>query len=602
MATQNELAIFSYNTYSPSDKNFISVSGWDRLSTLNRPDHGSGFDGTVFVSQSQSHGGSSEIVIAFRGTDADSVPTAAADWLRGNIPAAGGYSSAQVRRAIEMVADVMAAYPGARITLTGHSLGGGLASLMAVFFDLEAVVFDPAPFAYSAIDVRYIPAVPPVTTFPILIPSDLVESYFGDYETYQFERGGLPDINSAFQQYRTTLATGSTEQISELFLQRESRVTGTYVEGEILAPIRQLLPTIIDPAGLTPIPIGNTTLNDAPLGSAESVADGTSLHSALLMAALRISPDLATASQGHPALLELLLDGGLYATKNDAPATGFLNRLVTEQMRAGVQPGQGMLDRFAQDVVRLGTDGTTNHSLVRDALLATVIEYYRFANPADTTPFVQLTDDAISFDMSRLPQGSGTQDGSSLRAGRNRLLAGLEALAASPATARIRAAADAASIWTIQTGTGGLTTLGGITNEVQIGSENSVNDLSGGSGNDMLMNGNAGGNINGGDDADVLIGGNGIDWLRGGDGTDYLSGGDNTDHLFGGAGRDELRGGEGNDSYYFSLNDGSDVILDSDGSGKILIDISGTEQIQLTAGAHCALQVAINRRPIHCVG
>jgi putative lipase involved disintegration of autophagic bodies len=42
-----------------------------------------------------------------------------------------------------MVADVMAAYPGARITLTGHSLGGGLASLMAVFFDLEAVVFDP---------------------------------------------------------------------------------------------------------------------------------------------------------------------------------------------------------------------------------------------------------------------------------------------------------------------------------------------------------------------------------------------------------------------------------------------------------------------------
>jgi Ca2+-binding RTX toxin-like protein len=174
--------------------------------------------------------------------------------------------------------------------------------------------------------------------------------------------------------------------------------------------------------------------------------------------------------------------------------------------------------------------------------------------------------------MSRLPQGSGTQDGSSLRAGRNRLLAGLEALAASPATARIRAAADAASIWTIQTGTGGLTTLGGITNEVQIGSESQANTLQGAAGNDLLVNGNAGGVLRGGADNDTLIGGSGADTLYGGDGIDYLSGGNDGDFLHGDAGNDELNGGIGDDRYYFSTDGGSDTVFDSDGVGAIVVN------------------------------
>lgn len=32
------------------------------------------------------------------------------------------------------------------MSFTGHSLGGGLAALMAMFFDKQAVTFDPAPF------------------------------------------------------------------------------------------------------------------------------------------------------------------------------------------------------------------------------------------------------------------------------------------------------------------------------------------------------------------------------------------------------------------------------------------------------------------------
>ena len=37
-----------------------------------------------------------------------------------------------------------------QLDVTGHSLGGGLASLMAVFFDRPATVFDEAPFEMSA--------------------------------------------------------------------------------------------------------------------------------------------------------------------------------------------------------------------------------------------------------------------------------------------------------------------------------------------------------------------------------------------------------------------------------------------------------------------
>lgn len=45
---------------------------------------------------------------------------------------------------------VKAINPDAQITFAGHSLGGGLAALLGVFFDETAVTFDQAPFRNSA--------------------------------------------------------------------------------------------------------------------------------------------------------------------------------------------------------------------------------------------------------------------------------------------------------------------------------------------------------------------------------------------------------------------------------------------------------------------
>jgi hypothetical protein len=92
-------------------------------------------------------------------------------------------------------------YPNANISFTGHSLGGGLASLMAVFFDKPATVFDQAPFALAAI-------------------SPVVLAYVGE----QMLVSGYQD--AAFSSY--LLSAGI------LSIPRASNVTQFYVDGEIL--------------------------------------------------------------------------------------------------------------------------------------------------------------------------------------------------------------------------------------------------------------------------------------------------------------------------------------------------------------------------------
>jgi len=80
----------------------------------------SGFEATYFTK-------GSEIVISYAGTGGEG------DWIHGNIPLALGRLPDQLRQAADYYLQVKAGAPaGSTITLTGHSLGGGLASLIAV--------------------------------------------------------------------------------------------------------------------------------------------------------------------------------------------------------------------------------------------------------------------------------------------------------------------------------------------------------------------------------------------------------------------------------------------------------------------------------------
>ncbi|MGV8835104.1 flagellinolysin [Cellvibrio sp.] len=76
----------------------------------------------------------------------------------------------------------------------------------------------------------------------------------------------------------------------------------------------------------------------------------------------------------------------------------------------------------------------------------------------------------------------------------------------------------------------------------------------------------------GGNGNDRIYGLGGDDKLNGLKGHDVLDGGAGVDELTGGEGADVLKGGQGKDVYVFDGNFGRDIVIDSDGSGTIVID------------------------------
>ena len=103
--------------------------------------------------------------------------------------------------------------------------------------------------------------------------------------------------------------------------------------------------------------------------------------------------------------------------------------------------------------------------------------------------------------------------------------------------------------------------------------DNSINILSGGTGNDLIYGGSAGDTINGDADNDRLFGLGGNDTINGGAGVDALYGGDGNDILNGGTGADILYGNGGTDTFDFDTLDALDTIKDFNGGAEIL-DIS----------------------------
>jgi Protein of unknown function (DUF2974) len=87
---------------------------------------------------------SGNIVISYRGTDAPFAGDIAA-WTGG-----AGFQTTQAEMAAQFYYRISQDFPDATITLTGHSLGGGLAGLIAKLTGSTAYVFDNMPFELSA--------------------------------------------------------------------------------------------------------------------------------------------------------------------------------------------------------------------------------------------------------------------------------------------------------------------------------------------------------------------------------------------------------------------------------------------------------------------
>ena len=152
MITNIEYAVFANAAYRDTRNELqnapVIPTGWTPLSrtTLGFSEGPSPSD---FSAEAFQKG--TDIVISYQGTNSDPfTKDGISDWSS-NIEMFLGWASNQMKEAALFYQRVKAQNPGAtNITFTGHSLGGGLAGLMSIFFDRPAVVFDSAPFQGSA--------------------------------------------------------------------------------------------------------------------------------------------------------------------------------------------------------------------------------------------------------------------------------------------------------------------------------------------------------------------------------------------------------------------------------------------------------------------
>ncbi len=289
-------------------------AGWTELPKKHPETHGFGY--SLFGSSA------GDIVIAYRGTDAvmgwDGIADAAL-FL--------GFATSQAKQAAEVYADVLEDYgEAANVTFTGHSLGGGLASMMAVWFDRPAIVFDSAPFEVAA------------------TRQDVI----------QWVRDGLTG--------RTPAALASFNPATNL-LDRESKVTSHYASGEFLKALTLRSAT----TGLYALP-------EVPLDFGQQRVNMFTMHSQALLTAGLLTPAFAAAAARVQAALPLIMSPRYYSPDTTGlESRNFLLDLIRSEQAA---PGNGKLTHFAADLDKLGTNRAGLNAAAQDAIIAQAIEWY----------------------------------------------------------------------------------------------------------------------------------------------------------------------------------------------------------------------------------
>ncbi len=490
---------------------FPVPQGWTERIENRVRDDSSGFEARTFQK-------GNEIVISYAGTDpGDILGDIAADIGLGT-----GVGSAQLLRAAEYYLQVQAANPNATITFTGHSLGGGLAALMGVFFGKQAVTFDQAPFANSAERNLLTPDV----------AANLKASLLANGHT-ETELTGLTD----FLQLRTTMVMGE--------IPNSSLVTSINLSGEFLSGVPY---NILDRIGLP-----------AYISTNASGVSGDDLHSQALLTAflqsIRTAPSQRALNDVTYKLTDLL--GMIFANSLYARSTGtantteenFLERLVRHE--AGMGPAliaDRMVTRFTNDLWKLAQDGGLTMAddsfaavkLVSQTLIAFAMQKYYTETQASAgyqqELFTDLSADGtgsggIRFDLADVAANLTDTKGYTLYF--HNYLANAFSTGDRD---RIESLLPGLRDWYVQAGSTGM---------------------------DATDTQNRGA---------FILGGTGGDMLTGGTGTDLLVGNAGDDSLAGSAGTDVLLGGHGFDRYYWNTGDGNDRIEDSDATGMILVN------------------------------
>ncbi|MDP3252794.1 MAG: hypothetical protein Q8M77_12900 [Hydrogenophaga sp.] len=187
--------------------------------------------------------------------------------------------------------------PG-RIVFTGHGVGGGIASVLAVWFDQPCTVFAQAPMRAVA-----------------LTPGDFARALY----TMEALFGGADGAVKALQ--------GFIRHPKEVLAQREQlRVTHWHLRGEVYAPLRSSATAIQGVEHAIDIGIHPPTLKTS-----------LALHDMALHAAMLFDPRLPLMCQASPELLSLLID------REDG--SDLVDALISDQHEAGLEV-ESTLQRF----------------------------------------------------------------------------------------------------------------------------------------------------------------------------------------------------------------------------------------------------------------
>jgi len=337
----------SYISTRPDANKFPIPSGWLQKQHAN-PQDGSGFEAISFINGT-TIANSTEIVISYAGTygNGGSIltnPDKQADAFLG-----AGLWSDQLGQAAAYYLEIKALNPGATISFTGHSLGGGLASLMSVFFGETAYTFDQAPFRAA------------------LAQAQNLETYLLKQEAGIIDAITLNNLLAPLDRYITAADPNNLNQIAaDTLAVRQTRVWDINVQGELLSTAPwNLLSKIGTPGNTTDI--ANSTsgvsaddLHAQALLSAFLQSDQTAATNAMT----NVKETLSQITYKLTDLLGMIFDKNLFANETDTKNRNLLDHLVRHQ--AGVRDpvtgvttiaADAMVTRFTKDLWKLAQDG-----------------------------------------------------------------------------------------------------------------------------------------------------------------------------------------------------------------------------------------------------
>jgi len=314
MITQQTYALLALTVYQTAVKNTLDLPpNWTQIP---QPTGTDGFAYAVYRNTA-----TNEIVISFRGTDNDF-----GDWMT-NL----GLSLSQEKQAAAVYARVLKDYGAdANITFTGHSLGGGLAGTMAVWFNHTAVVFDPAP---SQIAATYGPSVSSVIAALGADAPQSIEDYYAN--------------------------------ISAQFVARESNVTSYFAPGSIIYSGSTSWNTITGQDQGNPVQFGTDNMG--------SLGGRIDMHSQALLTAGLMSDTFRSSTIAVQRALPLIMDKAFYAYPSSGSDRNFLIDLIRSDE---TKPGNGKLTHFGADLNKLGTNIAGLNEAAQKALIAQGIEWY----------------------------------------------------------------------------------------------------------------------------------------------------------------------------------------------------------------------------------